>query len=129
MLGKKENNMEYTWSDKEDIWNNSRFDTIEECYEDAENYIEDGGIIYIGEIEQWLPSISGEDILEDLEDRAYDDIGETASGMFDNISSNEMRDISDTLTECFKNWLKENNKHIYLYSVVNIKKYEYRRKS
>ena len=117
----------YTWeySENEEFWNHGLFDTVEECIQDAkENYdIESGETITIGEAVWYEPQVWASDVLEDLEQEAYEEYGECAEGWdtFDYKKDREKLDeLSDQLTEVVKAWLEKYNRKPYFYRIHNI---------
>lgn len=122
--------MKYTWeySENEEIWQNDVFDTIEDCILDAkENYcVEPGETIAIGEIVLWEPHVSAYNILEQIEEDAYDECGEVAESWYtyDYRSSEDKKkveELSDKITEIVKQWLKENGTYPTFSKIQNVK--------
>ena len=114
----------YSWSlDKDDeIWNNGTFDTIEECINDAvRNYhLMKGETIAIGETVSFGVYIDADDIIERIEDEAYEHAGESSEGWLS--YTNEERDnLSERLTECVEKWLAETNNEPNFYCIDNIR--------
>lgn len=120
--------MEYTWEYGEtDIWRNDLFDTIEDCILDAkENYlVEPGTEIVIGEVVLWEPYVFAGNILDRLEENAYEEVGEVADDWYTyDYKSEEDRksldELSDKLTEIVKQWLKDNGTYPTFYKIENV---------
>jgi len=114
---------QYTWSNNKDdeLWQNGIFDTKEECIADAkENYeFKIGDIIAIGTTSKFIVSIDGEDVLEKLEERAFEECGEACEGWID-YKKEDVKKLSDALTECVNNWLKETKQEPNFYQVEDI---------
>lgn len=121
--------MKYTWETSEtDIWRHDIFDTVEDCILDAkENYcIESGTEIVVGEVVPWEPYVFAGNILENLEENAYDECGEVAEDWYAyDYKSEEGRksldELSDKLTEIVKQWLKDNGTYPWFYRIENVK--------
>lgn len=111
----------YTWneSEKDELWHHDCFDTVEECIKDAkENYgYKAGETIAVGITEPFVVSIDARDVLERLEEDAYEECGEASEGWLDykNIGK-----LSEKLTECVNEWLKETNQEPGFYRIHSI---------
>ena len=125
--------MKYTWeySENEEYWTKDVFDSVEDCIEDAkENYdIKPGETIVIGEPFYWEPYVSSINILESLEENAYEEVGEVAENWYAyDYKSEEGRksldELSDKLTEIVKQWLKDNGTYPDFYKIENVKTVE-----
>jgi len=130
MIGK------YTWEfDKdEEFWRNATFDTIEECIQEAKKvmqaYGEEHSVIYIGETEVFEPYVFGTDVMERIEEQAFEECGEAAEGwgIWNEIRSKgeaeskaAWEELSDKLTEAVNHWLKKYNLVPNFYKIVNIR--------
>lgn len=121
--------MKYTWEYEEtDIWQHDLFDTIVDCILDAkENYlIEPETEIVVGEVVPWEPYVFAGNILENLEENAYDECVEVAEDWYAyDYKSEEGRksldELSDKLTEIVKQWLKDNGTYPWFYRIENVK--------
>jgi hypothetical protein len=113
----------FTWSynENDELWQHDDFDTKEECILDAkENYqMKAGDSIAIGVSVPFAPSIDGERILEQLEEDAYEECGETSEGWIDYKKDNIER-LSNTLTKCINDWLKDTKQEPTFYQIANI---------
>lgn len=120
--------MKYTWEYEEtDIWQHDLFDTIEDCILDAkENYLVESGIeIVVGEVVPWEPYVFAGNILENLEENAYDECGEVAEDWYAYDCSSEkgrksLDELSDKLTEIVGQWLKGNGTYPTFYMIKNV---------
>lgn len=114
----------YSWSLNEDdeFWNNGTFDTIEECIDDAvRNYhLMKGETIAIGETVSFRVCIDAEDIIERIEDEAYEHAGESSEGWL-SYTNKERDTLSERLTKCVEEWLTETNNEPSFYRIDNIR--------
>lgn len=123
--------MKYTWeyNDDTELWYNDLFDTVEDCIADArDNYmVEIGETIAVGEVIPYEPYVMADNILDELEEDAYEECGEVAedweaySWKDDKESLDE---LSNKLTEIVKQWLKHNGTYPYFYKIKNVKTVE-----
>ena len=123
--------MKYTWeyNDDTELWYNDLFDTVEDCIADArDNYmVEIGETIAVGEVVPYEPYIMADNILDELEEDAYEECGEVAedwnaySWKDDEKSLDE---LSNKLTEIVRQWLKDNGTYPYFYKIKNVKTVE-----
>lgn len=114
----------YTWeySQEEEIWRHDTFDTIEECVADAkENYGLSNGSVFVGECVLFDTYVNAYDVLEQLKQDAFDFAGECAEGWDLFVNMAEVDELSESLTEVVKNWLKKYNREPSFYSVGNIR--------
>lgn len=123
--------MKYTWeyNDDTELWYNDLFDTVEDCIADArDNYmVEIGETIAVGEVVPYEPYVMADNILDELEEDAYEECGEVAedwnaySWKDDKESLDE---LSNKLTEIVRQWLKDNGTYPYFYKIENVKTVE-----
>jgi hypothetical protein len=95
-------------------WSNCRFDSIDECIQDAVKFgFKPGTRINIGITHDYEPGIDGYDILEQAEEDAYEECGDAAlywlSDYWKGQGRKEAEKLGKELNEVFKKWLLENN--------------------
>jgi len=113
----------WNFNKDEEVWHNSET-SIEACIEEARLNIEDEGqeVVYIGELDNYVPSIDAERIIDDLTEQAYDECGECSEGWLDGAETEE---LEEKLNEVLQEWLKKTNqapsfgkfKEIYCYDL------------
>lgn len=116
----------YTWSnDKDDeLWRNGCFDTIQECISEAkEEGYKVGETIAVGETNDFKVYVDAERVLEMVQDDAYDECGEASDSWID-CRRHNLDELSDKLTDCVNEWLKETNQEPTFYYIDNIKRVE-----
>lgn len=129
MIGK------YTWEfDKNaEFWRNGTFDTVEECIQEAKKVMkafgEEHTVIYIGETEAFEPYVLGTDVIEHLEEQAYDEFGEDSEG-WDPWYTLKARgkdeaeaawaELDDKLNKVIGEWLKKYYLAPDFYRIVSI---------
>lgn len=123
-----ENAKEYTWSKKPDDerWQHEIFGSVEECIADAlENYdFKKGDTIAIGICYKHIVEVDGEDILERIEEMAFDDVGEAAEDWINYKDKKSISDLSEKLTNIVNEWLKKTGQKPSFYRVVDIETVE-----
>lgn len=106
----EESKLLYSWSENEhdELWQHGRFGSIEDCIADAkENYeMKPGDTIAVGECFIHEVYVDANDVLEILENEAYENCGEAAEGWVDRTGDQE-EELSEALTECVRKWLKK----------------------
>ena len=120
--------MKYTWeySENEEYWTKDVFDSVEDCIEDAkENYdIKPGETIVIGEPFYWEPYVDAFNILERLEEDAWDECGEVSEG-WDTYNyekdKEKVEQLSEKLTEIVRQWLKNNGTYPNFSIIKNVR--------
>lgn len=122
----------YYWNfnQDEEVWHNSE-DTIENCIEEAKQNCEEGEheFVYIGVIQNHVPVIDGEYIVDYLRDQAYDECGECCDGWLDGADEES---LETKLNEVLQQWLEETKQQpsfgrfseIYCYELKTGKKVE-----
>ena len=113
----------YTWNESDDeLWQHDCFDTVEECIKDAkENYdYKVGETITVGITEPFVVSVDGSDVLERLEENAYEECGEASERWLD-YPYKDIEKLSKRLTECVNEWLKETNQEPGFYHIHSIR--------
>lgn len=129
----------YSWDfDKDaEFWNNGTFDTVEECIEDAIQFlkteIEDSDeyptVVYIGENREFVPEVDGLNILEHLEEQASEQCGEISNDWetYDwkdrEKRDKEISELENELNKVVIDWLTKYKRMPNFYTVENIKEY------
>ena len=123
--------MKYTWeyNDDTELWYNDLFDTVEDCIADArDNYmVEIGETIAVGEVVPYEPYIMADNILDELEEDAYEEFGEVAEDWVSyswKDDKESLDELSNKLTEIVRQWLKDNGTYPYFYKIKNVKTVE-----
>lgn len=113
----------YTWSASanDELWQHDDFDTIEECVLDAkENYgYEAGTDIAIGEAIPFIVSVDADDIIERLEENAYEECGEASEGWI-HYKQEQLDELSEILTKHVNEWLEKTKNKPTFYKIDNI---------
>lgn len=126
--------MKYTWERYRDanIWMNDKFDSVEECIDDARNKYEiDDGTIYIGECEPVeITGIDFDSVLDSVEMSVYDEVGEVSENWnIGYLRGDEQRKVviekyDKKLLDLVMEYLKEINEVPNFYKVRNVKEYK-----
>lgn len=122
-------NFTYTWETDPtyEMWRYDVFDTIEECLADAKenHHVAEGETIYIGECHPYIPTVNADNVLEDIEEIAYDEYGDTAETWQPSVdvSQDKIDELSEVLTSIVNKWLKDNHAEPDFYQIENIKEY------
>lgn len=119
------NKKEYAWSRYQGVADYSGgFDTIEQCIEDAKfSGCKAGETIYVGECK--TPKINGiyfEDVLEDVHDQMYDEVGELADDWdIEDIPSKAIYNkYEEKLRNLVLEYIKELDMEPDFFKVVNV---------
>lgn len=104
-------------------WSACRFDSIDECIQDAVDYgFKPGTRINIGITHDYDPYIDAYDILEQVEDNAYEECGDASLYWLSNYWKGEgckkVEKLGKELNNVFKRWLRENNLWPTFYKIV-----------
>lgn len=118
-----------TWETRkdEDIWNNAKFDTEEECIEEAKACgYKSGDVIYIGDCIDVGIDVYLEDVLEFVEQYMYEEVGEVSEGWnISNIKNQTQREIynkyNEKLRRLILDYLIEIGETPYFHKIVNIR--------
>lgn len=117
------NNYYWNFNKTADFWHRSK-NTIEECIEQAKIEAEDESIVYIGEIEKFMPYIDGDSILDKITNYAYDEHGEVSEGWLEKVESDIVDELSDDLTNTLLRWLDRHGLSPEFGNIKNIKAYD-----
>lgn len=113
----------YTWTDNptDEIWKGARFDTIEECIEDAKQCGKEiGTTIAIGICEDYIPHVNCELMLDRLGEEAYEECGEVAEGFlyFENGKGyKDIESLQERMDKVLGEWLRENKQYPGFYRI------------
>jgi len=113
-----------TWSESEndELWQHDTFDNVQECIDDAiENYkMKKGETIAIGFVFPYIASIDAESVLEEIENYAYDECGESCESWINYKDKESIDELSNRLTACLNQWLKETKQEPTFYRIDDI---------
>lgn len=123
--------MKYTWeyNDNTELWYNDLFNTVEDCIADArDNYmVEMGETIAVGEVVPYEPYVWACDVLDDIEENAYEECGEVAED-WDTYRWKDdeeiLGELSEKLTEIVRQWLKDHGRYPNFYKIENVRTVE-----
>ena len=121
------NKGKYSWSHNQtdEVWYNSRFDTIEECIADAKNTdVEIGSKIAIGICEDYIPHVDCDTLLDRLNEDAYEVCGEVAEDFPYFESGKGYKDIEllqEKMDNALNEWLEETNQTPGFYHIIPLK--------
>lgn len=119
----------YSWAEREDqeIWNNGKFETVEDCIKDAmeSGYIY-GDTIYIGlcdDVE--IGGIDLSQLLEAVEEDMYEQVGEVSYSWDLSSIGEERKDIynvyEERLRKLVMDYISEIGAEPSFYSIVDIR--------
>lgn len=98
----------WTFNKNDETWANGA-DSISECLTDAKTENaqlgEDNQLVYIGLVNEHVPTICAEDILERLTSEAYDACGDLGEDYLNVVKKEDLKDLSLKLNEVLKEWL------------------------
>ena len=111
----------YAWTHKttDDIWQGGLCDSIEECIEEALlcGY-EVGQTIAVGLAEPYkVTYVCADRIIEDLQEEAYDEVGEVSDGWLDSVTKEQRESLCEKLLKAVLEWLKECGEEPSFYKV------------
>ncbi len=118
----------YSWAEYEDqeIWNNGKFETVEDCIRDAlgSGYVY-GDTIYVGLcVDVEIGGIDLSQQLEAVEENMYDQVGEVSEGWDISSITEKRRSIyrlyEERLQELIKNYIKEIGEEPGFYTITDI---------
>jgi len=79
--------------------------------------------LYVGRcVENFEPCIDVDDVIERIQENAYDVGGEYAESYLENIKDEELKELNENLNYIFNKWASKYNREVNFYSVVNIEK-------
>lgn len=83
------------------------------------------GYIYIGEAEYYTDGLFVDGIIEQQQQDAYSEYGESTETYLENITDEEKDILQERLNKVWKEFKKEFNHEATFYTVANEKKYEF----
>lgn len=109
------------WTDKisNDIWHGGPCDTIAECIEEAKNegYNDEDLIAFGNVIPYIINDINGDQIIEYLQEMAWDKVGEVSEDWLNDITLEQRKDLESRILSTVKEWLKSCNEEPSFYTV------------
>ena len=75
---------------------------------------------YVGQIVDFEPYIWACDVLEDMQDLAYDFAGDFADGYLEDVTKEEENDLSNRLTKVFDEWMKERREQASFFCIEGV---------
>lgn len=116
-----------TWNfnKSDELWQHDEFETVDECIKDAqENYdMKIGERIAIGTIQPYKVNIDIESMLEQLEEKAYDECGEVAEDWKisnEKYYTKEMEELKEKVTKLTYEYLEKIGEKPTFYKIDDI---------
>lgn len=105
-----------------DMWRGGVYDTKEEAIKEGKkDAIEDGRQSFkVGIIEE--PTNFGIDVdqvIENIQETMYDEIGEAAEDYLDDVTSEDAVELEEKLNEVFYTWQKEHSYEPSFYKIIS----------
>jgi hypothetical protein len=99
--------------------------SVEECQIEAVgcHELDPGTKYWIGKCVEWMPSISADNVLEQLNCEAYDEVGEHADDWLMAVSKEDQQKLEDELNAVLNKWLIDTCNIPTFYRVVDVKEY------
>lgn len=124
----------YAWTFDEDdeYWTSGMLDSIEECLAEAEiaNELDNHQhkYVYVGWCEEFDVYVNAADVLERLEEDAYDEFGEVAEewdALYYKLdkADGSLDELSDQITNIVTEWLKNKKRLPGFYKIRKIEKF------
>ena len=122
----------YVYSFSDDVFLGcSKFETLKEALKAAREeakLMPEHEYVYIGVAgDIWEPTIDGDGIIEMLQEMADEAVGDVADGYLADVPEEDVRKLTNALTETVKKWAAENGYLPTFYTVENIKEYPLRK--
>ncbi|ERT60784.1 DUF2188 domain-containing protein [Megasphaera vaginalis (ex Srinivasan et al. 2021)] len=117
------NNSKWTYNSTiEGNWYGEVYDTREEAIAAGrKEAIEDGiAKFYIGQVREHTPKIHLDSVIDDLQDDAYDKLGEWGEGFLVRVTNEEKQELDIALNKVLNDWLDKNKLRDYGFKIVNI---------
>lgn len=111
-------NNEYYNSPFYDSFDKALVDGIKDGKEDGYNYV------YVGRVMEFVPSIDPDSVIEELQQKAYDEAGEVSLDYLEDIPLKDRLKLGEMLTETFKQWAKDTNNEPTFYTVEEVSEHE-----
>ena len=109
-------NKEYSWTENQtdEIWHHEKFASVEECIKDAISYgKKPGEKIAVGICEDYVPYLNVDNLLDQVSEDAYEEVGEVAEGWpeFENRKGyKDAEKLQEKIDKAFNEWLEETKK-------------------
>ena len=116
-------------SDEQEAWTHGIYKTKEEAIKEGIKEAKEfkSKQIYIGEaVQDTIPVIDVDTVIENIQDDMYDAYGEFADGYLDNVKSEQAIDLEKKLNAVLQEWLKNNNLEPNFYHIIEVEKLEVR---
>lgn len=115
-------NKKYAWSRNidDEIWRGGPCDSVKECAEEAksEGY-NDTDTFAIGYVEPYqVKYVNSDQIIEYLQQDAFDEVGETAEDWLNYITKEQREDLESRVTKVVLQWLKDCKEEPTFYKVL-----------
>lgn len=102
-------------------WENEEESSIEDCIKSAKREDPEVEYIYIGELEEHVPVVCVDRIIDDLREEAMDECCESSDGWLDQTPGLEQ--LEEELNQALNNWLYNNNLNPDFGTITNITKH------
>jgi hypothetical protein len=110
----------YVYSGNGEYYEDDYFETFEKALVEGKKQFAKNEFIWVGKmIAPTSIKICVEDIIEDIQDRVYDDF--EIEDFLDNVNKNDLKKLSERFNTVFREWLKETNNEPNFFDVEDVK--------
>lgn len=114
----------FVYSEDEEYFNSDLdFDTIEDALKNATENLDKDSKVYIGKIKDVDLTIGAWNIIEDLQEDAFEQAGEIAEDFLNNVTQEQENDLTIMINDVIDKWLKKHKLEPNFFSVVDVKQY------
>lgn len=102
-----------------EYYNSPFYDSYHEALKDGidEANANECDKVYVGKVMKFVPSIDSDLVIEELQEKAYDEAGDVSSDYLEHIPLKDRLKLGEMLTETFKQWAKDTNNEPNFYIV------------
>lgn len=76
--------------------------------------------VYVGRVMEFVPSIDPDLVIEELQQKAYDEAGEVSLDYLEHIPLKDRLKLGEMLTETFKQWAKDTKNEPSFFTVEEV---------
>lgn len=73
--------------------------------------------IYYGQVLEFVPSVDAENVLDNISENAYSEVGEYAERYLYDVPKEQIEDLEEKLNEVLHNWMKKYKHEPHFYTI------------
>ena len=112
----------WAFSFDNEYYNSPLYDSFDDALKDGMKDAKEEGCdkVYVGRVMEFIPKVDADNVIESLQQNAYDEAGEFSMDYLEHIPLKDKLKLGEMLTETFKQWVKDTKNEPSFFTVEEV---------